>query len=288
LRVLLTGGSGDLGHILARQLDEQGDIVQNLDIRPPASKTGIFIHGSVLDRATLAQVMTSVDCVVHIAAWHGIHEFRKQKNAYDFWDLNVTGTFNVLEAAAQAGISRVVFISSTSIDEPNSIYGHSKILAEEIARAYVVRHNMNIITLRPRAFIPHWNKEAYNNFVEWAQWFWGGAVHINDVAQAVMKSLQLLSAGNINSHLVLTVDGAYDYTDEDLQYWDKDGSGATFRKYYAPYYGLAISHGLNPAQKPDKYNITDTRRWLGYQPAYSLRNLLEELATYGLQGPPPP
>jgi nucleoside-diphosphate-sugar epimerase len=41
-------------------------------------------------------------------AWHGIHEDRGEKDAYDFVDLNVRGTFEVFEAAASAGIGKVV------------------------------------------------------------------------------------------------------------------------------------------------------------------------------------
>lgn len=288
MRILLTGGSGDLGHVLSPMLENQGNIPIRLDIRPPKNAHGIFIKGSILDRDLLAKTMTGIDTVVHIAAWHGIHEFRKQKDVYDFWDLNVTGTFNVFEAAAHAGISNFIFISSTSVEEKQTIYGHTKILSEEIARAYADRHHMNVLTLRPRAFIPHWNRDAYSNFVEWARWFWGGAVHINDVAQAVLKSLTLLSNTRLNECITLVVDGAYEYTDEDLSGWDKDGPGSTFRRYYPRYYDLAVRHGLNPAQKPEKKDISETRRWLGYEPVYSLKSLLEELEQYGEAGPPPP
>lgn len=93
MRVLLTGGAGDLGRVVSKRLDLQGDTPLCLDIRPPADKAGVYVPASILDPAALAQAMKEVDCVVHIAAWHGIHEFRKQKDVYDFWDLNVTGSF---------------------------------------------------------------------------------------------------------------------------------------------------------------------------------------------------
>ncbi len=71
-------------------------------------------------------------------------------------------------------------------------------------------------------------------------------------------------------------------------HWDADGPGSTFRKYYAAYETLARQHGLSPEDKPFKYDMTDTQQWLGYAPRYSLRHLLEELAQYGLEGPPSP
>lgn len=163
------------------------------------------MQGSILDRELLAEVMPMIDCVVHIVAWHGVHEVRQQKDAYDFWDLNVTGTFNIFEAAARANIKNIIYISSTSIRERDGIYGHTKVLGEEIAQTYQARHNMNVITLRPRAFIPHWNTAVYDDYLDWVRWFWDGAVHINDVAQAVQQSINLLAQQAIGEHLILTL-----------------------------------------------------------------------------------
>jgi dTDP-D-glucose 4,6-dehydratase len=67
----------------------------------------LFIEGSILDRAKLTETFRGCDCIVHIAAWHGIHEDRGQKNAHDFFDLNVRGAFEVFEAAASLGIARL-------------------------------------------------------------------------------------------------------------------------------------------------------------------------------------
>jgi nucleoside-diphosphate-sugar epimerase len=288
MRVFLTGGSGDLGQVLARQLEERGDVPVRFDVRPPPSRRGLFVQGSILDREALQKSLPGTDCVVHIAAWHGIHEATGAKDVYDFWDLNVTGTFYVFEAAVRAGVQRIVYISSTSAANWAGVYGHTKVLGEEMARAYARRHKVNVITLRPRAFIPPWNRDVYRSYVEWAKWFWRGAVHIDDVGQAVVRAIDLLGKGPLPAPLVLTVDGGYEYTDEDLHNWDREGPGTTFRKHYAEHYDLAVRHGLAPTARPEKLDISETRRWLGYEPQYSLKNLLEELARYGEQGPPAP
>jgi nucleoside-diphosphate-sugar epimerase len=147
---------------------------------------------------------------------------------------------------------------------------------------------MNMVILRPRGFIPHWNRSVYTSFVEWAQWFWRGAVHIDDMAQAVLQSLDLLAAKTLEQPLVLVVDGAYEYTDDDLAAWDPAGPGSTFRTHYGEYDVLARQYGLDPAEKPFKYDLSETHRQLGYVPRYSLQNLLQELAHYGAAGPPNP
>ncbi|MCP4143159.1 MAG: NAD(P)-dependent oxidoreductase [Chloroflexi bacterium] len=288
MRILLTGGSGDLGQVLSTELDSRGDIPLRLDVRTPMDDRGLYVEGSILDRPLLKQSMEGIDCVVHIAAWHGIHEFRQEKDVYNFWDLNVTGTFYVLQAAVETGIQKIVHISSESVQDWSGIYGHTKVLGEEMVRAYAKRHGVEIITLRPRAFIPYWNKTVYQSFVEWAKWFWSGAVHINDVSQAVIQSIDLLARQSISAPLTLNVDGAYEYTAEDLSTWDINGASTTFKKHYGEYYDMAVNYGLDPAEKPTILDITETRQWLGYEPRYSLRNLLMELEQFGAEGPPMP
>jgi nucleoside-diphosphate-sugar epimerase len=286
MKVLLTGGSGDLGVVLAPLLTQRGDTPVQMDIRPPSRPGGVFRHGSILDRDVLSRSLEGVDCVVHIAAWHGIHEVTGQKGPFDFWDTNMTGTFNVFETCRRAGLRRVVFISSTSVEETGTFYGFSKVLGEDMARWYVEQHQMRILTLRPRAFIPYWNRAVYASFVEWARWFWPGAVHIDDVAQAVIQSIDLLASRPPDAHLALTLDSAYEYSDADLDTWDADGPGTTFWRVYPGYYDLAIQHGLDPAIKPRRLDIRETCAWLGYEPRYSLGCLLRDLADYGAEGPP--
>jgi nucleoside-diphosphate-sugar epimerase len=289
MKVLLTGGSGNLGQALVPRLLDNGDTPVILDVRappPPLNEGAVFIEGSVLDRPKLTEIVRGCDCIVHIAAWHGIHEDRGEKDAYDFFDLNVRGTFEVFEAAASAGIGKIIFISTTSVYRPETRYGGSKILAEQIAEDYRNHRPINVVTLRPRGFIPYWDRAMYVKYSEWARWFWKGAVHIDDVAAAVILSLDLLSRQQPGQQLILTLDSAYEYTPADLDHWDAEGPGTTFRKYYPGYYDLAVSHGLDPAQKPTRLDISETVRWLGYKPAYSLANLLSELAAFGDAGPP--
>jgi nucleoside-diphosphate-sugar epimerase len=230
MKVLLTGGSGNLGQTLAPRLLDRGDTPVILDIRAPRhlKEGALFIEGSILDRAKLTGAFRGCDCIVHIAAWHGIHEDRGEKNAYDFFDLNVRGTFEVFEAAASLGIDKVIFISTTSVYRPDTLYGRSKILAELIAEDYRKHRQMNVVTLRPRGFIPHWNRDVYARYSDWARWFWKGAVHIDDVVTAVLLSLDLISWRQPGQELVLTLDGAYEYTDADLAHWDAEGPGSTF------------------------------------------------------------
>ncbi len=288
VRVVLTGGSGDLGRVLAQRLHARGDAPACYDPRPPAVDAGSWIAGDVRDRAALRVALTGGDCVVHLAAWHGIHEARGERDADDFWDLNVTGTFNVFEAAARAGIGRVVFLSSTSVRARASLYGHTKVLGEEIARAYAARHAMRVLVLRPRAFIPHWNRAVYADFAAWARWFWRGAVHIDDVARAALAALDWTARAAPGATATVAIDGRYDYTPAELAAWDSEGPGTTFRRHYAAYEEVARAHGLDPARKPAVIGSEEAARLLGYAPTYGPGDLLAELRRWGAAGPPAP
>ena len=282
MRVLLTGGSGDLGFLLSEALAKRGDEPVVIDIAPPHNAVKAYYPASILHLPAVSAAVEGIDCIVHIAAWHGIHETKGTKTAGDFHDLNVTGTFNMLDAAAHDNVKKFIFISSTSVADRYGVYGNSKVLGEEMARAFAYRHNMDIIILRPRAFIPSWNTAAYTNFAEWAAWFARGAVHINDVRQSVLCALDYLK-NNENFEPkapAFTVDGAYEFTADDLENWDKDGPGSTFRKYYPDDEELLKRHGLDPTRKPKVLDISETTRVLGYRPEYSLKSMIDELKRY--------
>ena len=64
---------------------------------------------------------------------------------------------------------------------------------------YRKHRKMNVITLRPRGFIPYRDRDVYARYSDWARWFWKGAVHIEDVAAAVILGLDLVSRQQSNS-----------------------------------------------------------------------------------------
>lgn len=280
MNILLSGGSGDVGTLLTIGFLKRGDRVENIDMVTPKIAGAEFVQGSILDRALLAKVMIDIDCVIHIAAWHGVHE--SSKTPADFHDLNVTGTFNVLQAAVDAHVQKFIFVSSTSVDDQYGLYGSSKILGESMMRAYAERNPaMTIMTLRPRAFIPSWNKAVYNNFIEWAAWFMKGAVHINDFKEALLIATDLTPD---TTAPIYTIDGAYDYTADDLQNWSND----TFKQRYPEFVNLATKYNIDTTRKPKILDIPEAQKLPGYKPRYSLRNMLEELRDFGIDGPMPP
>lgn len=280
MRVLLVGGSGDLGAALSPLLAARGDAVAILDIaEPPATSPGAeFVRGSVLDRAALANAVAGAGAVVHIAAWHGFHEGEKLKDAFDFWDLNMTGTMNVLETMVRAGVRNLVFVSSTSVRLDASFYGHTKILGEQLVAWHARHRGINAAILRPRAFIPPTNRAVYREFSDWAKWFWRGAVHVDDVASAAFRTIDLLARERFAEPPVLPLDGTDDIPDAERAAWDAAGPGTSFRRIYPEFDAAAIAAGLDVGQPPRRIDIAETRRLIGFEPKYGVRQMLRELS----------
>lgn len=143
MRILVTGGRGLLGTATAQQLIAHGHDVTCFQRGTPSIDVRT-IHGDVRDPQAVTDAVRGNDAVVHMAAlvstvgpWQ------------DFWNINVRGTRNLLDAAQRCGIERFVFVSSPSVahtggalvgraatpaapDGARSSYSRSKALAEQL------------------------------------------------------------------------------------------------------------------------------------------------------------
>src|SRR5882757_5055152 len=112
MRVLLTGSSGWLGRFLAPRLRQAGHSVVGLDV---VSGEATDVVGSIAERSIVDRVFADhgIEAVIHAGALHKPDIARFSSQA--FVDVNVTGTLNLLQAAAAAGHDRFVFTSTTSL-----------------------------------------------------------------------------------------------------------------------------------------------------------------------------
>lgn len=209
MKVLITGAGGNLGRAVVPALLEAGHSIRLMDFRPLEAPHE-FIQGDVRSRADLVRAMEGVDAVVHAAALHGIHLPHWPRD--DFWAINVTGTFNVYDAARDTGTRRVVLCSTMGVygesarppenawawvtDDaptlPTDAYGMTKWLAEDIARYHARRWSITTVALRLGMFVPEsWERYGFGLLF--------GGVDDRDVAQAAVLSLTHEPAGGFDS-----------------------------------------------------------------------------------------
>jgi nucleoside-diphosphate-sugar epimerase len=161
----ISGGAGFLGLHLARRLLADGHTVRTLDVAA-LDDAGLEqrvdeIRGDIRDLAAVRGLVEGADVVVHAAAALPIQAKREA-----IWSANVDGTANVLGSARDAGVRRVVFISSTAVygipekhpiheDDPLvgvGHYGESKIAAEDVCRRFA-GEGLDVVIIRPKTFI---------------------------------------------------------------------------------------------------------------------------------------
>ncbi len=171
MKVLITGGTGDIGRALSRRLYHRGWELRliGLEDAPSGGADEIsfdYVKCDVIDFDALKTQLQGCDAVVHLAALRGPNLAPGQ----EVFQINVAGTFNVYEAAAQMGIKRVVQASSInaigcgwSIDEvypqyfpidenhphmTNDPYSFSKQVVENVAAYFYRRAGISGTSLR--------------------------------------------------------------------------------------------------------------------------------------------
>jgi len=170
MRVLVTGSAGHLGEALMRTLGDAGHDPLGMDVLG-SPFTGEV--GSIADRDAVRRCMAGVEAVLHTATLHKPHVATHGRQA--FVDTNITGTLNLLEAAAAAGVGAFIFTSTTSafgralspppgapaawITEdvapvPRNIYGVSKTAAESLVELFHHSHGLAALILRTSRFFP--------------------------------------------------------------------------------------------------------------------------------------
>ena len=155
MRVMVTGGSGNIGQEVTRLLHELHHEVFVYDLVPSPDPLATFLEGDIRDAAHVARAFKDVraEGIVHLA---GTLQFACDIDPAGAAGVNVTGTVNVLEAAVQSGARRIVFSSSAAvygatdavvresspIQANVSSYGAGKLLAERMLRRYQARHGL--------------------------------------------------------------------------------------------------------------------------------------------------
>ncbi len=167
MKVLITGGAGDIGRVTTRWLIERGWQVRVLDRAAQLDIVGIdYVSGDISQFAVVREAIRDCEAVIHLAALRNPF----MRPGQEVFEVNTAGTFNVYEAAAQEGIKRIAQASSINalgcawnsvdiepqyfpIDEQHPTftvdpYSFSKQMVEEIGDYYWRRDKISSVSMR--------------------------------------------------------------------------------------------------------------------------------------------
>lgn len=222
--IFLTGGTGFLGRHLVPALCRAGFPVRVLT-RDPAHNTWLdryprieVISGDLLDAKVLLQAARGCQYVIHAG---GVFRFWGDEDVFAL--TNIAGTENVMQAALEAGVERVIHISTIAVigqpdparivDEthpahPADAYQRSKWQAEQVVTRYAQEHQLPVVILRPGAYYGPLGHYAFNRLffkdpmrgiimqVNGGRFIIFPA-YIGDVVQGVLKGLEKGRLGEI-------------------------------------------------------------------------------------------
>jgi len=315
--VFITGGAGFLGINLVRQLLAKGYRVVSYDVLPfdyPEKDKIAEVTGDIRDKAALTRAMAGSDYVVHTAAALPLY------SEHDIRTTDVDGTRNVMEAALENKVKRVVYISSTAVygvpdhhplyetDPMIGVgpYGKAKIEAERLAASFRDK-GLVVSIVRPKSFVGPERLGVFALFYDWAR-----DGHNFPILGNGRNRYQLLDVGDLCEAIWLCLTrpvenvndvfniGAKDYTTmrEDYQaVLDEAGHGKhiiglpagpaifTLRVLEALHISPLYKWVYETASKDSFVSIEKAQEKLGYAPRYSnkqamVRNYQWYLANY--------
>lgn len=166
-KVLVIGACGQVGTELVENLQNihGSSRVVASDIKTPTNEVLLnseFVHLNVLDKAQIKEVFQThkPTIVYHLAA---LLSATAEENPKFGWELNMDGTFNIFDACIDHGVKRIFWPSSiavfgpttprvntpqSTILEPNTIYGITKLAGERYCEYYFNRYNLDVRSIR--------------------------------------------------------------------------------------------------------------------------------------------
>lgn len=303
--VLVTGGSGYFGSVVSELALARGDTVRIFDLNPPDSSLARadFVAGDVRDPAAIRAACEGIDIV-----FHNVAQVPLAKDRELFDEVNVGGTANVLVAARDARVSKVVHTSSsavfgipehnpvteTSPCRPLEAYGRAKLRAELLCHDAAAA-GLDVTIIRPRTVLGHGRLGVIALLFEFVA---DGApvfvlgngdnryqlVHANDLADACLRAgdragasvynIGALEFGTMRETLQALVDHAP--TGSRVRSLPVAPARFTMRALaslglapFAPYHWLLYSESLY-------FDVTKARTELGWEPQHSNASMVIE------------
>jgi nucleoside-diphosphate-sugar epimerase len=295
MKVLVTGSAGHLGEALVRTLRDRSHDVVSLDVTPSPLTTSV---GSITDRNCVQRCMRGVEAVLHAATLHKPHLATHTRQ--DFIDTNITGTLNLLEEAAAAGVAAFIFTSTTSafgaaltppagapaawVNEdvrpvPRNIYGVTKVAAEALCELFHRSHRLACLVLRTSRFFPEEDdnpatRQGYADGNVKANEFLHRRVEIQDVVDAHLLAVAKAPAIGFGQYLI---SATTPFQPDELPELRTDAP-AVVRRRFPDYEDEYTRRGWRMFPGIERVYVNErARRELGWRPRYDFRHVLDLL-----------
>jgi nucleoside-diphosphate-sugar epimerase len=295
MRILVTGSAGHLGEALMLTLQRSHHEAIGLDI-----KTSPVTHrvGSITEREFVRLCMQGVDAVLHTATLHKPHVASHTRQA--FVDTNITGTLNLLEEAAGAGVKSFIYTSTTStfghaltppegapaawitedvVPVPKNIYGVTKLAAENLCELFHRITRMPCIVLRTSRFFPEDDdnasvRRAFDDANLKVNEFLYRRADIEDIVSAHLLAMENAASIGFGRYII---SATTPFTPDDLQQLRVDAP-ATVRRYAPDYEAEYRRRGWSMLPAIERVYVNDlARTQLGWQPRYDFNSILRRL-----------
>ncbi len=165
MKVLVTGGAGFIGSSLVEELINRNHDIIILDNLSTGRYENIhlaseFVHGDIRESKVLEDITRDVDCIFHLAAFVSVPASIQRPD--ECYGVNIDGTLNVIKAAGENGVRKIIFSSSCAVYDGTqssainencgidlvSPYARSKYEAEQLLSEYSHKYNFSFISLR--------------------------------------------------------------------------------------------------------------------------------------------
>ena len=297
MKILLTGGLGQVGSYLAERFSESDEvtILDNFSnsLKDPKSLINVnIIKGDIRDKREVNELAGKADTIIHTAAQISVKKSMEDP-VFDA-ENNINGTLNLLEAARRSDIGRFIYISSAAVygkpvslpineehpTKPLSPYGLSKLTGERYAMLYHSLYGLPVVCLRPfNIFSPRQRSDSpysgvITKFIEKVRRdknpviFGDGEqtrdfVYIEDIVEAIFNTMENKKAvGEVFNIGTGNQTRIKELAETIIEVCDKK-----LVPEFAP--------GLKGDIRESYADIAKAKKMLGYRPKYSLEQGLE-------------
>ncbi len=291
MKVLITGAGGNLGEAIIPSLIDQGYQLRLMDKNSFSTPHELYL-GDISAYSDVNLAVDGVDIIIHGAALHGIH--LQSHTIDDFWRININGTHNIMQAAVNHGIKKIIFCSTTDVygkgmvspngkcmevtenndTLPYHIYGLTKMLGERICEYYSRIYSINIIVFRLGIFLPEEHIKHGFRLLK-------GGIDKRDVAQAFVLALK----NTLIKYDFFNIMSKVPFQKDDNVLLMKDPM-SVLKKYFPKInevchkmnIPLDIYNTLCPWWGNNYFSISKANKILGYSPKYDFARFFDELS----------